>query len=86
MSPSPHSTSEKFPASLPAMDIAAALDKSQRDEETVSEYLSCMLAGMDVPMEKVEGCVLSEKESAEQTNVRLITKHRISKSGGQNGD
>ena len=103
MSPSPHSTSEKFPATLLAggmaaaldnstlekfpgpllaVGIAAASDNSHSDEDTVKEYLRCMLADKDVPREKVQGCVLSEKESAGQTNVRLTTKRgRISKSG-----
>ena len=103
MSPSPHSTSEKFPATLLAggtaaaldnstleeflgpllaVGIAAALDNSHRDEDTVNEYLRCMLADMEVLMEKVQGCVFSEKESAEQMNVRMrIICRRTSKSG-----
>ena len=56
MSPSLHSTSEKFPGSLPAVGMAAALDNSQRDEEIVSECLRCILADMNVPMEIIGGC------------------------------
>ena len=53
MSPSLHSTSEKFPGSLPAVGMAAALDSSHRDEESVSENLRCILANIYVLIEKV---------------------------------
>ena len=79
MSPSPHSTLVKFPDSLLAggmaaaldnstleefsgtllaVGIAAALDNSHRDEDTVNEYLRCMLADKDALMEKAQSCGL----------------------------
>ena len=105
MSPSPHSTSEKFPAILLAGGTVAALDNStleeftgpllavgivavldniHRDEDTVNEYLTCMLVYKDVPMEKVQGRVLSKKERAETNECEIdnvIKRRRISKSG-----